>query len=250
MHRVVSVLMLQVCQRDRVTERMLLHVIVLVIISMVLRGQCGRLIPLVRCGRPKSGCSCYLRAYSVTECVLPHFTVVLVIAKVVYKEHEVAGSRWYVEFALSLPPGHCMSMFALSLPPGPFPEPAARSGAQPRGGIRGPLQVIRGTRRPHFGAKCKVQKTTPLSHTVHTGSTPAQFLSRLMACQTFAKCAFRRDEMVVLVKNESMVLPKNVYKEEKLHRQVFFGPNRASSRRNAQNSRFTPANGFSEYLIF
>ena len=47
MHRVVSVLMLQVCQRDRVTERMLLHVIVLVIISMVLRGQCGRLIPLV-----------------------------------------------------------------------------------------------------------------------------------------------------------------------------------------------------------
>lgn len=83
MHRVVSVLMLQVCQRDRVTERMLLHVIVLVIISMVLRGQCGRLIPLVWCGRPKSGCSCYLRAYSVTECMLPHFTVVLVIAKVV-----------------------------------------------------------------------------------------------------------------------------------------------------------------------
>ena len=79
MHRVVSVLMLQVCQRDRVTERMLLHVIVLVIISMVLRGQCGRLIPLVWCGRPKSGCSCYLRAYSVTECMFLHDTLLVVM---------------------------------------------------------------------------------------------------------------------------------------------------------------------------
>ena len=95
----------------------------------------------------------------------------------------------------------CLCVFSLSLPPGPFPEPAARSGAQPRGGIRGPLQVIRGTRRPHFGAKCKVQKTTPLSHTVHTGTTPALFLSRFMACQTFAKCAFRRDEMATFLAN-------------------------------------------------